>query len=169
MSARLTTQVPPARRNGRLAPLENGACLTAPEFLRRYETRPEVKKAKLIEGIVYMPSPARADARSEPNSLVQTWLGTYAAPTPGVKAQTNYQLLSPDRQRHLHSLTFPGLVLNVPALLAHDGAAVLATLDKALKQPVQRAFVAKLAAGRSTARKWWGGAGDLTRVLRIKC
>lgn len=73
-------------------PLENGARLTAREFLRRYEAMPEVKKAELIQGIVYMPSPVSAD-HSEPDSLVQTWLGTYAAHTPGVRSYTNTTVL----------------------------------------------------------------------------
>jgi len=38
-------------------PLENGARLTSREFLRHYEAMPDVKKAELIEGVVYMPSP----------------------------------------------------------------------------------------------------------------
>lgn len=40
--------------------LENGDRLTRPEFERRYAAMPQVKKAELIEGIVYMPSPVRA-------------------------------------------------------------------------------------------------------------
>ena len=35
-------------------PLENGDSLGADEFMRRYEAMPEVKKAELIEGTVYM-------------------------------------------------------------------------------------------------------------------
>ncbi len=41
-----------AQGNDRPEPLENGDRLTAPEFLRRYEAMPHVKKAELIEGIV---------------------------------------------------------------------------------------------------------------------
>ena len=37
--------------------LENGERLTRCEFERRYAMRPDLKKAQLIEGIVYMPSP----------------------------------------------------------------------------------------------------------------
>jgi Uma2 family endonuclease len=77
---------PTARR---LPPLENGAHLSACEFLRRYEAMPELKKAELIEGIVYMASPVRLDQHGEPDSLMQTWLGTYGIATPGVKAATN--------------------------------------------------------------------------------
>lgn len=39
--------------------LENGDRLTRPEFERRYAAMPQVKKAELIEGIVYLPSPVR--------------------------------------------------------------------------------------------------------------
>ena len=84
------------RKPGRLLcdppPLENGARLTSREFLRRYEATPEVKKAELIEGIVYMPPPISAD-HSESDSLIQTWLGTYAAMTPRVKCFTNTTVL----------------------------------------------------------------------------
>ncbi|MCI0535614.1 MAG: Uma2 family endonuclease [Verrucomicrobiales bacterium] len=84
------------RRHGPLPydppPLENGARLTAREFLRRYEAMPDLKKAELIAGIVYMPPPVSAD-HSEPDNLIQTWLGTYAAATPGVRCYTNTTVL----------------------------------------------------------------------------
>ncbi len=37
-----------------ILPLENGDRLTRQEFERRYEAMPNLKKAELIEGIVYM-------------------------------------------------------------------------------------------------------------------
>jgi hypothetical protein len=40
-------------------PLEPGDHLTRVEFERRYEAMPDLKKAELIEGVVYMPSPVR--------------------------------------------------------------------------------------------------------------
>lgn len=73
-------------------PLENGARLTSREFLRRFEAMPELKKAELIEGIVYMSSSISA-AHGGPDNLLQTWLGTYAAHTPQVKCYTNTTLL----------------------------------------------------------------------------
>lgn len=86
-------QIPPAIDKGWKAPkvelLENGDLLTASEFLRRYETLPKVKKAELIEGIVYMGSPVRITQHAEPDTLVQTWLGYYAAHTPGTAAAGN--------------------------------------------------------------------------------
>jgi Uma2 family endonuclease len=80
-----------------VSPLENGAHLSAREFLRRFEAMPEVKKAELINGIVYMGSPVRFDQHGEPDNLIQTWLGNYAIATSGVKAATNTSLrLGPD-------------------------------------------------------------------------
>lgn len=52
--------------------------LALPEFLRRYDVMPGVKKAELIEGIVSMPSPVRF-IHAQPDGLVHLWLGTYAA------------------------------------------------------------------------------------------
>lgn len=40
----------------KVPPLENGDNLTVAEFERRYEAMPELKKAELINGIVYIPS-----------------------------------------------------------------------------------------------------------------
>ncbi len=68
--------------------LQNGDLLDSREFLRRYDCMPEVKKAELVEGIVYMGSPVSL-AHSEADSLVQTWLGTFAAHTPGLSAHSN--------------------------------------------------------------------------------
>lgn len=72
-----------------IPPLENGDKLTRPEFERRYEAMPNVKKAELIEGIVYMASPVRANKHGKPHSHIMTWLGTYEAATPGVETLDN--------------------------------------------------------------------------------
>lgn len=45
---------------------------------------PEVKKAELIEGVVYMPSPVRHVAHSKPHSILNAWLVHFAAKTPGL-------------------------------------------------------------------------------------
>jgi Uma2 family endonuclease len=92
MQAMADRHFKPARLLYDPPPLENGARLMSREFLRRYEATPEVKKAELIEGIVYMPPPVSAD-HSKPDSLIQTWLGTYAATTPGVECFTNTTVL----------------------------------------------------------------------------
>ena len=77
--------------------LENGDRLHAGEFLRRYESMPELKKAELIQGTVYMASPVRARDHGIPDGLIQTWLGVYAAATEGVHHATNSTVkLGPD-------------------------------------------------------------------------
>jgi Uma2 family endonuclease len=70
-------------------PLEPGARLTADEFMRRYEAMPSVKKAELIEGIVYMPSPVRLRKHGNPHFRLTCWLGYYEAHTPGVIGADN--------------------------------------------------------------------------------
>ncbi len=72
-----------------LLPLENGDRLTRPEFERRYRAMPHVKKAELIEGVVYMASPLRANAHGHPHSILMTWLGVYSIYTPGVRCYDN--------------------------------------------------------------------------------
>jgi len=39
--------------------LESGDHLTHEEFHRRYLERPDIKKAELVEGVVYVSSPGR--------------------------------------------------------------------------------------------------------------
>ena len=69
--------------------LENGDRLTRAEFERRYEARPDLKKAELIEGVVHMPSPTRFTGHARPHAAIMLWLGTYAAATPGVQVSDN--------------------------------------------------------------------------------
>jgi len=72
-----------------IPPLENGERLTRYEFERRYQARPDIKKAELIEGVVYMPSPVRFASHGEPHIWISTWLGIYCAATPGVRPADN--------------------------------------------------------------------------------
>src|SRR5450755_3594725 len=64
--------------------LEPGDRLTRDEFERRYEGMPEIKKAELIEGVVYMPSPVRLRRHGRPHFRLIAWLGAYEAETPSV-------------------------------------------------------------------------------------
>lgn len=70
-------------------PLQNGDHLTRTEFERRYDAMPELKKAELIEGVVYMPSPVRIRRHSRPHVRIAAWAGIYEANTPGVIAGDN--------------------------------------------------------------------------------
>jgi Uma2 family endonuclease len=69
---------------GHLPPLESGDRLTRPEFERRYAAAPHIKKAELIEGIVYVASPLRFQQHAEPHSRIHGWLWTYQVSTPGL-------------------------------------------------------------------------------------
>lgn len=67
-----------------LPPLESGDRLTRPEFERRYSAAPHIKKAELIEGVVYVASPLRFQQHAEPHSRLHGWLWTYQVATPGL-------------------------------------------------------------------------------------
>ncbi|MBI1765921.1 MAG: Uma2 family endonuclease [Acidobacteria bacterium] len=216
--------------------LQHGDVLTRDEFERRYHAMPEVKKAELIEGRVYMPSPVRCKNHGEPDNTLAGWLFVYRAATPGVSAANNatihldetnepqpdcalrieetcggqsfvnaddylegapelvveiaassalydlgakltayrrngvreyivwavYEqqvhwfnlaagaevLLQPDAAGIVRSRVFPGLWLNVPALLQDDLAGVLNSLQQGLATPEQQDFAEQLQARR---------------------
>lgn len=65
--------------------LESGDHLTRDEFHRRYSARPDLKRAELVEGVVYVGSPVRFDRHGQPHGVVVAWLGTYAASVPGLQ------------------------------------------------------------------------------------
>jgi Uma2 family endonuclease len=69
--------------------LENGDRLSRTEFERRYDAMSHLKKAELIEGVVYVPSPVRHRLHGEPHSYVTGWLVLYKAHTPGVQVSDN--------------------------------------------------------------------------------
>lgn len=50
---------------------------------------PGLRKAELIEGVVYMPSPVRVRRHGRPHARIITWLGHYEARTPGVEVADN--------------------------------------------------------------------------------
>ncbi len=92
-------------------PLVAGDKLTRDEFLRRWEAMPDVKFAELIGGIVYMPSPLSFRHADRDNN-VGTWLGVYAASTPGCRASDNATCLvgddAPQPDTHLRLLASHG-------------------------------------------------------------
>ncbi|MBW4693368.1 MAG: Uma2 family endonuclease [Lyngbya sp. HA4199-MV5] len=215
-----------------LPPLENGDRLTRPEFERRYNAMPNVRKAELIEGVVYMASPLRFTPHAEPHGRLITWLGVYQAATPDVQMgidptmrldidnepqpdgvllisqesggrstlsddgylegatelvvevaassvaidlgdkkrayrrsgvqeyivwqvydqkidwfqlqDGNYVSLVPNEQGVIHSHVFPGLWLNVEAMLQGDMRSVLAVLQTGIDSPEHQTFVQQL-------------------------
>src|SRR5438477_8288659 len=71
-----------------IEPLIAGDRMTRDEFLRRWEAMPHVKRAELIGGIVYMPSPL-SRKHGVTDTHVGAWLGVYVASTPGCEAGSN--------------------------------------------------------------------------------
>jgi hypothetical protein len=87
--------------------LRNGDRLTRAEFERRYDAMPDLKKAELIEGIVYIPSPdfhlpRGSDApmsspvsfgrHANPHFNAIAWLGLFCGGTPGIRGGDNGSL-----------------------------------------------------------------------------
>jgi Uma2 family endonuclease len=67
-----------------LVSLESGDHLTREEFHRRYLERPDIKKAELVEGVVYVGGRVRALEHGMPHGTAVGWLGTYAARIPNL-------------------------------------------------------------------------------------
>jgi Uma2 family endonuclease len=195
---------------------------------------PDLKKAELIKGVVYVGSPVKHKKHSRPHSKAVTWLGVYNAATWGTDSGDNgttrlddenapqpdamlrlsskcggrsqvdendylvgapelalevasssasydlhdkkdiygqfgvleyivwrtrdrtidwfrlennqYIRVAPNTDGIIESSVFPGLRLNVAAMLAGDMATVLAELQKGLNSPEHAAFVERLAA-----------------------
>ncbi len=219
----------------RVPALHAGDKLTRDEFERRYAAMPDVKKAELIEGVVYMGSPVRHVQHSRPENALRAWLVFYQRRTPGVDVGGNstvrldfdnepqpdlllrlparaggqsridadgyvqgapefvaevaasstscdlHQKLDvyrrngvreylvhraedgevdwfvldrgsfvrqpPDAQGRLHSRVFPGLCLDVAALLREDLSELEASIVDAIGTPEHRALVERLRAG----------------------
>jgi Uma2 family endonuclease len=90
-----------------IPPLQNGDRLTRDEFERRYAAMPFLKKAELIEGIVYIPtsfsmSPSLGDSslaspvsfpnHANPHFNLVNWLGRFCEGSPGVAGGDNGSL-----------------------------------------------------------------------------
>jgi len=72
-----------------LPPLENGDRLTRLEFEQRYNAMPHLKKAELIEGVVYTAAALRFRRYGKPHGNLIVWLGNYQVATPGTELADN--------------------------------------------------------------------------------
>ena len=70
-------------------PLESGDRLTRSEFERRYSAMPHLKKAELVEGIVYVASPVRSRSHGQPHAAIMGWLFNYWVATSGIDLNDN--------------------------------------------------------------------------------
>jgi Uma2 family endonuclease len=88
-----------------------GDRLTRDEFERRYAAMPHCKKAELIEGVVYMPSPVSAARHGDPQALLVFWLCHYVLRTPGLRCSDNATVrldLDNEPQPDVHLRLLPG-------------------------------------------------------------
>ncbi|MGL5020233.1 MAG: Uma2 family endonuclease [Luteolibacter sp.] len=113
--------------------LQQGDVLARTEFERRYAAMPGLKKAELIEGIVYMASPVRADVHGIPHVKLATLLQVYATKHPGLivadnatvrldtlnEPQPDLLLMRTHGQAHLDS---DGYISGAPELIAEIAA-----------------------------------------------
>jgi len=81
----MVMQRPQTNPTSQILPLENGDRLSRHEFERRYTESLDIKKAELIEGVVYVASPLRFQRHAEPHAKLMIWLGNYQIYTPGIK------------------------------------------------------------------------------------
>ncbi len=118
-------------REMEIEPLVAGDRLTRDEFLRRWEAMPELKRAELIGGIVYMPSPVSVE---HGESDVTTCLRVYAAYTPGCKAGSNATWFmlgdAPQPDDHLRILPEFGGQSWVEGLYAHGAPELAAEVTR---------------------------------------
>ena len=89
MAVSTTTSMSMQKLDDAVPALENGDRLTRTEFERRYDSMPHLKKAELIEGVVYVPSPVRHRQHGSPHAQLISLLGQYTANTPGVEVGDN--------------------------------------------------------------------------------
>ncbi len=89
---RRSSATEPRSGPGAARPLVAGERMSAAEFDRRYRAMPDVKRAELIGGVVYMASPV-SDDHGGSHFAVNVWLGRYLTLTPGVSASIDGTLL----------------------------------------------------------------------------
>lgn len=84
----MSVAVAKRERRPELPPLTSGDRLDQPTFHARYEVMPENFRAELVGGVVYVSSPV-TNWHAVYHAQIVTWLGYYAAQTPGVEAADN--------------------------------------------------------------------------------
>jgi Uma2 family endonuclease len=114
MSSTQSPIAPTRAANGKALPLQPGDRLSRAEFERRWDATPNLTKAELIEGVVYMPPPVSQDDHSSPHFDLITWLGNYRTATPGVQGGDNGSL-----RLDLDNMPQPDAFLRI--LEAHGG------------------------------------------------
>ncbi len=152
-----TAVIGPAARpvnGGGIPTLVAGDHLSRAEFERRYHAMPHVKKAELVEGIVYMPSPVYAP-HGKYHATIMGWLFTYTAAMPGVllfdntslrldsrnEVQPDAMLLLEESRGGLCRLGKDGFVEGSPELVVEVAASSAAYDLHSKRQAYQRNLV----------------------------
>lgn len=89
--------------------LETGDVLTRQEFEERYSAMPELKKAELIEGVVYVPSPVRVTEHGQPHFRLSAWMAFYSTATPQLIISDNSSV-----RLNWRSEPQPDLLVSIP-------------------------------------------------------
>jgi hypothetical protein len=104
-------------------PLRDGDRLTRAEFERRYEARPDIKKAELIEGVVYIPSPVNHVRHAGPHAILMGWAAHDFFHTAGVELSDNGTLrLDEDNEYQPNAMMFLPAISGAQAIIDADGS-----------------------------------------------
>lgn len=102
--------------------LESGDRLTREEFHRRYSLRPDIDRAELVRGVVYVSSPVRTDVHGDPVVMVTFWLSSYAIDIPDLRVGTDGTVrLGPDSEVQPDAFLYWNPPRDRGARLGNDG------------------------------------------------
>ena len=130
-----------SRDNDVRTPLNNGDQLSLPEFQRLSAAHPEVKKAELIDGTVFIETTVGSE-HANIHKFIMTLIGVYEASHPGVQGLDNGSVLisgsevQPDASLRLlrdGASTDTGIIVGPPELVVEVSASSYA-YDSTLKR-----------------------------------
>ena len=146
MELTATVLASPKTFRQKVRPLQNGDRLSLAEFKQLYAQHPEIRRAELIEGVVYVASPVYFPHAQAQASAI-TWLGVYHSQTPKTKVTGEQSVeldadneVQPDALLWLDDdvvVTAEGLVVGSPSLVV-EIAASTASYDLSVKKNIYR-------------------------------
>src|ERR1043165_823061 len=100
-----------------IPPLKHGDQLTRDEFERRYDAMPDLHRAELIDGVVYIPpliahdgsigNPSHLQEEGQPHAHLVALLGMYRDCTPGIRVADNTSVrLDPQNEPQPEAVMF---------------------------------------------------------------
>jgi len=101
--------------------LQNGDHLTREEFERRYDATPGLKKAELINGVVYMSPPVAYEWHSQPHVNIAGLLWLYCVRTSGVRSGIDATLRLQDDLSQPDAFLFLDPTMGGQVKLSEDG------------------------------------------------